>query len=258
MSNTEINLGELVVKAVLTAQVSPGQIPASPKLQEKTVNPTNQIQEVTADSGYEALSKVTVNAMRLQQKSVTPTDTAQVVTPDEGYDGLMSVNVGASAGGEDEALQLFVGKDNQALVINAKEDIEPAYNQGRFYGFGKGANSSLTLNGFTSVYNGALYGNQGIGKLYLPDVVRIEQMAFQGSVLTLVDIGEDCTYIGSNAFKSCTNLTDIYVRANTVPEMNSVLPFSVQRIHVKTSLLSDYEVATGWSDYASKLVGDIE
>lgn len=99
MSNTEINLGELVVKAVLTAQVSPGQIPASPKLQEKTVSPTNQIQEVTADSGYDALSKVTVNAMRLQQKSVTPSSTAQVVTPDSGYDGLMSVSVGASSGG---------------------------------------------------------------------------------------------------------------------------------------------------------------
>lgn len=225
MSNTqEVLLGILTVKAALTAEISPGQLPASPKLQEKSVTPTNQVQVVTPDAGY-YLSKVTV---------------------------------GASAGGEDEALQLFVGKDNQALVINAKEDIEPAYNQGRFYGFGKGNNSSLTLNGFTSVYNGALYGNQGIGKLYLPDVVRIEQMAFQGSVVNMVDIGEDCTYIGSNAFKSCTNLTDIYVRANTVPEMNSVLPVSVQRIHVKASLLSDYEVATGWSDYASKLTGDIE
>lgn len=63
--------------------------------QEKTVNPQEQTQQVTADSGYDALSKVVVNGARLQEKTVT-LGSAQQVTPDSGYYGLKKVNVPAA------------------------------------------------------------------------------------------------------------------------------------------------------------------
>lgn len=171
---------------------------------------------------------------------------------------LSPSTIGSGGGGEDEALQLFVGKEGQELVINAKEDIEPAYSKGVFYGFGKGANSSLTLNGFTTIYMAALYSNQGLAELYLPDVVTIAGMAFQGSVLRVLDIGENCTSIGADALKGCAMLADIYVRAKTVPTLSSTMSVSVKRIHVRASLLEQYQAADGWSNYSSKLVGDIE
>lgn len=103
------------------------------KMQSKTVTPTKATQSVTPDTGYNALSGVTVNPIPdnyiepsgsltitengqhsvsqyasvnvnveseaadpvLQIKSVTPTDSAQEVVADSGYDGLSKVTVGA-------------------------------------------------------------------------------------------------------------------------------------------------------------------
>lgn len=61
-------------------------------LQEKTVNPTTSVQNVTPDANYDGLSKVTVNAIQTQTKSATPTKEAQNITPDSGK-FLSSVSV---------------------------------------------------------------------------------------------------------------------------------------------------------------------
>lgn len=56
----------------------------TPTYQSKTISPSTSVQTVTADSGYDALSDVTVNAIQTETKSVTPTTSTQKVIPTSG------------------------------------------------------------------------------------------------------------------------------------------------------------------------------
>ena len=65
-----------------------------PVFEERTVTPTAQTQEVTPGEGYDALSKVIVNAVPTETKSVTPTEQEQIIRGSEGS-FLSSVSVKA-------------------------------------------------------------------------------------------------------------------------------------------------------------------
>ena len=85
--------GNIKIEHVLSGSITIGG-GGSGNYQEKTVTPSAQTQVVEADSPYDALSKVTVEAVKLQEKGVTLSTTGGVfVTPDPGYTGLSRVVV---------------------------------------------------------------------------------------------------------------------------------------------------------------------
>lgn len=80
-----------------------GTYEGATSLQEKIVNPSSDIQEITPDSNYDALSKVTVNAVETEVKEITPSKHAQTINPSEGK-FIERVEIGAIDGSDEPNL----------------------------------------------------------------------------------------------------------------------------------------------------------
>ncbi len=92
-SKTGVSL-PLTIDQMVT-EIADFQGTADPVLQNKTVSPSNVQQSITADSNYDGLGTVTVNAVSLQNKTATPTTSSQAITADGQYNGLGTVTVNA-------------------------------------------------------------------------------------------------------------------------------------------------------------------
>ena len=82
--------GTFNVRQYASANVN---VPMVHNNQAKSVSPTSSQQVITADSGYDGLSSVTINAISLQNKTVSTQNTTQTVTADSGYNGLGTVTI---------------------------------------------------------------------------------------------------------------------------------------------------------------------
>ena len=104
-----------------------------------------------------------------------------------------------------------------------------------------------------------LYGSK-FTKLTVGDnITKIGDCIFRDcSRLTSVTIPDSVTSIGSYAFSGCSSLTSVYCKPTTPPsERGSVFynNASGRIIYVPRESVEAYKAASGWSDYASYIVG---
>ncbi len=110
----------------------------------------------------------------------------------------------------------------------------------------------------TSVTTQVFQYNSSLQKVILSNnLTKISNNAFSSCImLKKITIPSSVTSIGNSAFSACNVLFDVYVEATTPPTLGtSVFPSAIKHIYVPSASLSDYQAATNWSSYSSKMVG---
>ena len=119
----------------------------------------------------------------------------------------------------------------------------------------RGLTSVTIPNSVTSIGEKAFYDCRGLTSVTIPNsVTSIGSSAFYNCRgLTSVTIPNSVTSIGNNAFKN-TGLTSVTIEAETPPTLgNNVLDGSNCNIYIPCGTLEIYQVAEGWSEYASQI-----
>lgn len=114
-----------------------------------------------------------------------------------------------------------------------------------------------TTTPLTSIGNRAL-NNTGISQIDLSGIVTLGTSAFEGSKVTSIDIGEDCTSIADAVCYNCKQLQYVIIRATTPPTLaNGNHAFtngsSNYPIYVPDSAYETYLAATNWSYYSTRI-----
>jgi hypothetical protein len=167
----------------------------APRLQEKTINPTTNTQSVTADYGYDGLSRVNVNAVvpsnyykPEQTANIIPSIYQQTITAPSGS-VFNKINVSAVTSDIDSNIQ----------EENIKEGVT-------ILGVTGTMKATSGSHKFAELVDGSI---TTIDTSDLSDVTIIRESAFEGTSLVSVEIPNNVQTIGDNAFAGCSSLQSL-------------------------------------------------
>ena len=201
--NTQLQSNNTDLQAILT---SINELPEAgggdPVLQDKTVTPTTSKQTITADSGYDGLDTVTVNAM--------PTATQATPTITVNASGLITATVTQTAG-------YIVGGTKSAtkqLAFQAAKTITPTTTNQTAVSSGYYTGGAITVKGDSNLVAGNIKSGVsifGVNGTYAGSGSGGDTSAEDSLVTrTLTSYTNDrVTSIGGYVFYSCTSLTSV-------------------------------------------------
>ena len=121
--------------------------------------------------------------------------------------------------------------------------------------------ASVTIgNCVTSIGYAAFSYCSSLASITIPDSVTSigEEAFYECKKLTSVTIPNSVTLIGQQAFCDCSRLQEVYCKATTPPTGGKYMFDGTpeqQKIYVPAESAKIYKSATGWSRYASNIVG---
>lgn len=150
----------------------------SANYQAKSVTPAATEQIVAPDSGYDALSQVTVGAAPLQNKSISPSTSQQTVNADSPNYGLGTVTVGAvDASIDSNITPQNIRKDIQILgitgVFEGDTSVKVAISESKIYSDNSPVTYEWTLDSAVDTIN-ITNANEGGGTWNKPTASNLE------------------------------------------------------------------------------------
>lgn len=260
-----------------------------PKLQDKTVTPTESKQTITADSNYDGLDTVTVNAIPntyVQPTSTkaattyTPTTTNQTIAAGTYCSGVQTikgdanlvagniksgtsifgvsgtyVGTGGSGGGNgEEEVASLLGNTMTVLSNSIVTSLRTRACQG--------ATKLTTVNlpMVTSLGSYAFYQCSGLVTVKLPKLTSVSTQTFYSCTkLKHADCGQ-LGNIPAQTFNACSALTELILRKTssvcTLSNVNGVNNTPIGQgtgyVYVPAALIESYKTATNWVTFANQ------
>ena len=109
----------------------------------------------------------------------------------------------------------------------------------------------------TTIEDNTFYGCSSLETITLPEnLTAIGGWAFYGcSNLKSINIPENVTTIEDYTFSFCDKLEYVYLKPIVPPSLGNAGWHYIIEIYVPMEALEDYKNATGWAEYADKIVG---
>lgn len=232
-------------------------VPSDINNQNKTATPSTSAQEITADSGYSGLGKVTISAVtaaidsdivagnikkdveilgvtgtydpqpELQDKTVTPSTSQQVISADSGYDGLDEVTVSAVTSSIDANIAAGnIKKDVTILGVTGTYEGSGGTNVPDWSSIGW-SSSDVTASGLvadlsTNYSNSTTHFLPGSLDVSVTQIKNNTNVHYSPAATVLQGIG--ASY--NNLFSGCTNLERVGISKSDTSDSDASSMFS--------------------------------